>query len=377
MKDIKFNDLAAQWNIIEEVTMPKVQKFLQDGWYIGGSYVETFEKEFAEYTGSKHAIGTSNGSDGLKLAIEALDLRGRVNVILPANGFMADVFAVKYQVNAKYDITFIDNDEYFQIDVEKLEKHVRETRHFYNHIVILPVHLYGHPANMEKIMEIADHAKAYVIEDASQAQGAKCHGKMVGSWGDITVYSLYPGKNLGACGDAGIITTNSDHYRDRLMMLRNYGSPKKYHHDIDGWNHRLDPIQAIILSEKLKYLDKWNADRKPLAERYDRMLPERTWLTLPKTADYVDVNALHIYPILVTGGRDALMEHLEKNGVPTIIHYPIALEDCKCNEGVPSIPTYLNPSARRNQHRLLSLPMHPFLKEEQIDYICNVIKKFK
>lgn len=377
MKPIKFNDLSAQWNIIEDVTMPKVQQFLRDGYYIGGPYVESFEKEFAEYTGSKYAIGTSNGSDGLKLAIEALDLRGRVNVILPANGFMADVFAVKYQVNAEYHVTFIDNDEYFQMDVDKLKSHL-ESQHRGWSTVILPVHLYGHPSNMERISELARIHGAYLIEDASQAQGAKCHGKMVGSWGDITVYSLYPGKNLGACGDAGIITTNNEHYKDRLLMLRNYGSPKKYHHDIDGWNHRLDPIQAIILSEKLKFLDKWNDTRRAIASAYINGLRDVDPIELPKTADYVDMNVHHIFAILVEDAaiRHELMNYLENNGVPTIIHYPIALQDCKCNKDLLIAGPQTNPSAQKNQHRLLSLPIHPFISLEQVDHICNVIKSY-
>lgn len=377
MKPIKFNDLSAQWDVIDSITMPKVQEFLRNGYYIGGPHVEAFENEFAAYTGSKYAIGTSNGSDGLKLAIEALDLKGNTNVIVPANGFMADVFAAKYQ-KGYFQITFIDHDEYFQMDVDKLEKHVESTRGSFNNTVILPVHLYGHPANMERIADIANRKKAYLIEDASQAQGAMCNGKMVGSWGDITVYSLYPGKNLGACGDAGIMTTNNEFYKDRLMMLRNYGSPKKYHHDIDGWNHRLDPIQAIILSEKLKYLDKWNEIRSTIASAYLDNLKDVSAIELPKTAEYVTVNAHHIFAILVEDAtiRHELIGYLEDNGVPTIIHYPIALQDCKCNKDLWGVKWQVNPLAQRNQNRLLSLPMHPFMQLEQVDYICNVIKSF-
>jgi len=379
MKPIKFNDLSAQWSIIEPEVMPKVQQFLRDGHYIGGPYVEAFEKEFAEYTGSKYAIGTSNGSDGLKLAIEALDIEGDINVIVPANGFMADVFAAKYQKRGKYTITFVDHDENFQMDVDLLEKHVDSVRNKFHHIVILPVHLYGHPANMPRIMEIAERAKAHVIEDASQAQGAYCYGKMVGSWGDIAVYSLYPGKNLGACGDAGIITTNSEFYKNRLMMLRNYGSPKKYHHDIDGLNHRLDPLQAIILSEKLKHLDEWNFARLEVAKEYLRLLSGVNGIELPKTASHVNINAYHIFPILLDNYlvRSTLIKHLEEKGIPTIIHYPIALQSCKCNQdlihGDNSSTSF---TTSMNQFRLLSLPIHPFMEKDQIEYVCNTTKEF-
>lgn len=387
MNPIKFNDLSAQWDTIEKETMPKVQQFLRDGQYIGGPYVEAFEKEFAEYTGSKYAIGTSNGSDGLKLAIEALDLRGNVNVILPANGFMADVFAAKYQVNASYTVTFIDNDEYFQMDVDKLKAHLEGQFRGWSTIII-PVHLYGHPSNMERIYELARMHSAHLIEDASQAQGAKCHGKMVGSWGDMTVYSLYPSKNLGACGDAGIITTNSEGLKNRLMMLRNYGSPKKYHHDIDGWNHRLDPIQAIILSAKLPHLDAWNARRREIHDMYQAKLehldvwgarnlehhsdPTRR-VFLPKTAPYASENVHHIFPILCYR-RDDLMKFLEIKGIPTIIHYPIALEKCLCNEGMHI--EYQNINALRNAYMLLSLPIHPFMEHDEVEYVCASINEF-
>lgn len=387
--NIKFNDLSAQWAAISEETMPKIKEFLEEGQYIGGKHVETFEAEFAAYTGSKYAIGTSNGSDGLKLAIEALDLRGRVNVILPANGFMADVFAAKYQVNAEYVVTFIDNDKFFQMDVNKLEEHLnRSERTQFNATIILPVHLYGHPSNMDQISNLTQTYDCYLIEDASQAQGAKCNGKMVGSWGDITVYSLYPGKNLGAAGDAGVITTNNEVLRDRLLMLRNYGSPQKYHHDIDGWNHRLDPIQAIILSAKLPYLDAWNARRREIHDMYQAKLEHLdVWgarnleyhsdptckIFLPQTAPYASENVHHIFPILCYR-RDGLMKFLETKGIPTIIHYPIALEKCVCNDGMKI--EYNNSNALCNADLLLSLPIHPFMKQEEVEYVCASIKDF-
>jgi dTDP-4-amino-4,6-dideoxygalactose transaminase len=373
LKTVKFNDLSAQWEAIEKTAMPKIEAFLKGGFYIGGEHVESFEKKFAAYTGSEFAIGTSNGSDGLKLAVEALNLYGRVNVILPANGFMADVFAVKYQINAKYDITFIDNDVYYQIDPKLIREHLEKKRHEYDFVIILPVHLYGHPADMQVISNLAKEFKCHIIEDASQAQGASCYGKMVGSWGDITVYSLYPGKNLGACGDAGIITTNSEYYKERLMMLRNYGSPKKYHHDIDGWNHRLDPIQAIILEEKLQYLEKWNSLRWIHHTKYIENLAGIEFIHLPKRADYVKFNAHHVFPILAAK-RDGLMDHLEENGITTIIHYPIALEKCKCNENMKI--EYVNTNAIEYARHLLSLPMHPFLKEEEITYVCDTVRSY-
>jgi dTDP-4-amino-4,6-dideoxygalactose transaminase len=387
MRTVKFNDLSAQWASISNETMPKIKEFLEEGYYIGGKHVEAFEAEFAAYTGSKCAIGTSNGSDGLKLAIEALNLRGRVDVILPANGFMADVFAAKYQVNAEYKVTFIDNDEYFQMDVDKLKAHLQGQNRGWS-TIILPVHLYGHPSNMDQIHELARMHGAYLIEDASQAQGAKCNGKMVGSWGDITVYSLYPGKNLGAAGDAGVITTNNETLRDRLFMLRNYGSPQKYHHDIDGWNHRLDPIQAIILSAKLPHLDAWNARRREIHDMYQAKLEHlNVWsvhnlenhsdptrkLFLPKTAPYASENVHHIFPILCYK-RDELMKFLETKGIPTIIHYPIALEKCLCNDGMKI--DYKNSNALRNADMLLSLPIHPFMENDEVEYVCASINEF-
>jgi len=371
---VKFNDLSAQWSTISQETMPKIKEFLEEGYYIGGKHVEAFEAEFGAYTGSKYAIGTSNGSDGLKLAIEALDLCGKVNVVLPANGFMADVFAAKYQVNAEYTVTFIDNDEFFQMDVKKLEDHLnRPERSQFNATIILPVHLYGHPSDMEQISRLASTYDCYLIEDASQAQGAKCNGKMVGSWGDITVYSLYPGKNLGAAGDAGVLTTNNEGLKNRLLMLRNYGSPQKYHHDIDGWNHRLDPIQAIILSAKLKHLDTWNAHRRTIHNMYQAKLARQGCIILPKTAAYASENVHHIFPILCYE-RTMLIKFLEERGIPTIIHYPIALEKCGCNEGMPI--EYSNINALRNADMLLSLPIHPFIQHDEVEHVCASINEF-
>ena len=372
MKPILFNDLASQWQEIKDEAQPKLIKFLEDGYYIGGPYLEKFEDEFAEYTGRRYAIGISNGTDGLRLAIEALDLSGKVNVIIQANGYVADIMAVKYQINADYKITLIDNNEYFQIDTDKLEYHLSQNSNQYDHIIIIPIHLYGHPSDMSRISECALKYDCYIIEDASQSHGAHCYGKMIGSASDITVYSLYPGKNLGAFGDAGIITTDDEKLAKILIKIRNYGSIIKYHNEINGMNCRLDPLQCIFLSEKLKLLEKWNSDRINIAEKYKKKLIGIKQVELPRVAAHAK-HVYHLYTILCESRND-LLEFLNQNHIPCLIHYPIPLEKLDCNKDL--IIEYKNNNALNYADRLISLPMHPYLTDDQVDFVCEKIKQF-
>ena len=371
---LKFNDLGAQWNCIKEEALPRITDLLERGWYIGGPEVERFENNFANYTDTKHAVGVSNGTDALKLCIQVLELHGCVDVIMPANTYIADPLSVWHQCNpkCKYNITLIDCDEYYQIDHLLLKSYLSaRCSDVFDHTIILPVHLYGHPVNMECVMKTAEQYNCFVIEDASQAHGAVCNGVMVGRFGHMCAYSLYPGKNLGAAGDAGIITTNDDTYCDKLKALRNYGSYVKYHNDLHGWNNRLDPLQAVILDEKLKHLDSWNEHRNHHAKDYAHLLKHNTAVILPKTAKYVDKNVYHIYTIRVKE-RDKLQKFLSDNNIPTVIHYPVPLQKSK-------IFNYLdtgNDKTVEYADQLLSLPMHPFMTSMEVQYICDTINKF-
>lgn len=363
MRQILFNDLSSQWDQVKSDVMPKVEKFLSDGMYLGGPEVEKFESDFEIYTGAKHAVGVSNGSDGLRLALEALNISGRVNVIIPANTFVADALAVKYQRGWEYDITYIDPDEYFQMDVDLLAAYLSERVIPYDHTVVIAVHLYGHAMDIGSLRKLKEQHSLFVIEDASQSHGATSNDGAMGSLGEMTVYSLYPGKNLGAVGDAGVITTNSDEYAERLRMLRNYGSRKKYFHEIDGWNNRLDSIQAIVLSGKLPYLDRWNEARRVVAQLYlSSKLSHVEQIKLPRTAPYCTSNSYHVFPLLALEKRDELMEYLAERSIPTIIHYPFPLFD--------------SPVASLYSKQLLSIPIHPFMSEVQVEYIAQNISNF-
>ena len=379
---IKFNDLAAQWNDIKTEAQPELLEFFDSGWYIGGPHVDQFEEDFAEYIGTNYAIGVSNGTDALKLCIQVLDLKGNVEVIMPANGYIADPLSVWYQTSksATYAITLIDCNDQYQMDIDKLEEHFTSRYHehgpnVYDHTIIMPIHLYGHPVDMKHLMKLADTYSCHVIEDASQAHGATCYNKKVGTYGHLTAYSLYPGKNLGAIGDAGIITTNIPEYAHKLKALRNYGSYVKYHHDHYGWNHRLDPLQAIILGKKLLFLDAWNISRRTFARIYDELLKDVQEVT-PITNAYFAENVYHIYPIRVAAShRDTLMEFLEGHGVPTIIHYPIPIQKTKIFEFLPYTDDS-NPNTIKYADELVSLPIHPYLKKEEIIHITDKIKQY-
>lgn len=369
--NIKFNDLTKQWHEIKEEVMPELDSFFESSAYICGPYLERFEKEFSEWTGRKYSVGVSNGTDGLKLAIQSFNFYdGKTDVIMPANTFIADPFAVSHQVKGDYHITLIDHDDYYQMDLQLLEEYLSSNRERYDNCIVIPVHLYGHPTNMKKLNEITSKYNCKIIEDASQAHGAITNGEMVGKYADMTVYSLYPGKNLGAIGDAGIVTTDNEEYKNRLVSLRNYGSPQKYHHDDIGWNHRMDPIQAVILSAKLKHLDKWNKMKQPIAKKYNELLSDI--VITPKIDNHVDLHVYHIYCIVVED-RENLQKFLSSKGIQNGIHYPIPIKDTPPYSYLANEKT---PNTQYNSDKILSLPMHPWIQETEIEYVCSSIKQY-
>jgi len=369
--NIKFNDLTKQWHEIKEEVMPELDSFFESSAYICGPYLERFEKQFSEWTGRKYSIGVSNGTDGLKLAIQSFNFyAGKTDVIMPANTFIADPFAVSHQVKGDYHITLIDHDDYYQMDLQLLEEYLSSNRERYDNCIVIPVHLYGHPTNMKKLNEITSKYNCKIIEDASQAHGAITNGEMVGKYADMTVYSLYPGKNLGAIGDAGIVTTDNEEYKNRLVSLRNYGSPQKYHHDDIGWNHRMDPIQAVILSAKLKHLDKWNKMKQPIAKKYNELLSDI--VITPKIDNHVDLHVYHIYCIVVED-RENLQKFLSSKGIQNGIHYPIPIKDTPPYSYLANEKT---PNTQYNSDKILSLPMHPWIQETEIEYVCSSIKQY-
>jgi len=370
--NIKFNDLSKQWDIIKEDVSPKLEELFKKSDFIGGKAIDEFEKNFAKFCNTKYAVGVSNGTDALKISLAALDIESPCGVIIPANTFIATTLAITYLSNIKYEIILIDCDQYYQIDVVSLESYLKKYRKNWKSCVIIPVHLYGHPADMKRILEIAEEFNCFILEDASQAHGSVVLNKKVGGLGDISAFSLYPGKNLGAAGDAGIITTNIEELFNKVKALRNYGSFKKYHYEYRGWNNRLDTIQAIILDSKLKYLDKWNNMRIDVANGYNSLLNDNEIIITPKSAPYIDKQIYHIYAIRVKD-RDNFQKHLSDHGIPTIIHYPIPIQKTK---PFKHLDCFDNKNTLQFANELISLPIYPFLNDEELEYIAKTINNY-
>jgi len=309
-------DLAAQFAAIRAEVEPRVAEIMARGDFILGRAVGEFEAEFARYCGCSRAVGLASGLDALKLAMRAMDIGPGDEVITAANSFIATALAVS-SVGATPVLVDCDA-SMFTIDVRKIEAAVTpRTR------AILPVHLYGQPAEMDPILDLARRRGIDVIEDAAQAHGARYRGRVCGSMGRAAAFSFYPGKNLGAYGDGGAATTNDVALADRMATLRNYGSRVKYRHEELGENSRLDTIQAAVLSVKLAHLDAWNAARRRLAAAYSSGLSGVGDLILPVVPSHMEP-AWHLY-VVRTARRDALLAHLQGRGIGALIHYPVPI----------------------------------------------------
>jgi dTDP-4-amino-4,6-dideoxygalactose transaminase len=362
MDKIKFLDLNKEYEKIKTEIDQAIKRVLDSGWYILGKEVEQFEQEFSEYLGTKYGIGVNSGSDALFLAVKALGIGEGDEVITVSHTFISTVDAVARN-GAKPVFVDVEPDTYC-IDVSKIEQVITDKTR-----AILPVHLYGHPANMDPIMEIAEKHDLSVIEDACQAHGAEYKSKKAGSIGAVGCFSFYPVKNLGAYGDGGIVVTSDEELAEKLRMSRNYGQPQKYYHDFVGVNSRLDEIQAAILRVKLKYLDEWNERRRKIAKLYNERL-ESLGVIIPAEKKY----ARHVYHLYVIRrkDRDKLQQYLQKKGIQTQIHYPIPVHKQKAyseSGGDTSLAI-----TEKVCNEVLSLPIHPWLKEEEIVKICGLIK---
>lgn len=335
--------------------------------FVKGSYLQKFEYDFAKFIAVKQAIGVASGTDALQLCLMALDIKPNDEVILPVNTFVATAYAVLY-VGAKP--IFIDTDpKTYNFDVTLLEaKITKKTR------AIIPVHLYGQPAEMHEVLSIAKKYNLAVLEDASQAHGSYYKNKRVGSLGTLAAFSLYPSKNFGACGDGGIITTNSSKLANRLLSLREYGGVSKYFYKEVGLNSRLDALQAAILSIKLQYLDSWNKKRQKVAsyytEKINREVPSiiTPW-NLPLTT-----HVYYTYTIRVQR-RDELMRYLDSFGIQTGIYYPFLLHQQKSLSNLGYKQGDF-PVAESINKEILSLPIFPELTKTQQDYIIDAIVRF-
>ena len=382
---IPFVDLKAQYESIKDEIDAAIADVISNTAFIGGPFVKSFETAFAEFCGLKHCIGVGNGTDALFIALKALGIGEGDEVITAANSFIATSEAIT-MAGAK--VVFVDiNPETYNMDTAKLREFLEQKcfpdkstiqpfNHSTNRLIkaIIPVHLYGQPADMDPILEIAKKYNLFVVEDAAQAHGADYKGRRIGSIGDMACFSFYPGKNLGAYGDAGAIVTNDDQLAIKARMLANHGRVEKYNHEVEGFNSRLDGLQAAILETKLRHLPDWTENRRKNAYLYNEYL-KNTDLITPVEIDDVK-SVYHLYVVRVkNGNRQKLQEHLKSNGISTGIHYPIALPNLKAYE-------YLNyskndfPKATEASHEILSLPMFPELEESQIEYIAQKIREF-
>ena len=361
---IKFDALKRQYEAVKDDIDKAVAEVFMSGKYILGNNVKYFEEEFAKYCDAKYSVGISSGTAALYLSLLACDVGEGDEVITVANTYIATVFAISY-TGARPVLVDVDP-EYYTIDVTQVKKAITSRTK-----AIIPVHLYGQCANMDEILDVAGKNKIKVIEDASQAHGALYKRKKAGSMGDIGCFSFYPVKNLGAHGDGGAITTNNKELYERIGMLRYMGQKTKYTNLVIGFQERLDEVQAAILRVKLKSLSEWNKRRKKLAALYNELLTDMS-LVHPVVADGND-HVFHIYAVRVED-QDAFRMKLEKHGIETQIHYPKAVHQQPAYKslgyGDGSFPV-----TEALARELVSLPMHPFLCEDEVRYIANIIKK--
>jgi dTDP-4-amino-4,6-dideoxygalactose transaminase len=366
---VPFLDLTRQFRRIEGEILSAQKRVLEKGCFVLGEEVSSFEEEFAGYCGVRYGIGVGSGTDALFLALKAANIGKGDEVITVSHSFIATAIAIS-QTGAKP--IFVDIDpEFYTMDPNALEDFLKKRKRR-RVKAILPVHLYGHPAEMDAIMDIANRYHLTVIEDACQAHGAEYQGRKTGSFGCMACFSFYPTKNLGAYGDGGMVVTNDKRYDERMRLLRRYGEKRKYEHVLKGWNSRLDEMQAAILRVKLKYLDQWNGERRKKALMYKRMF-EGTEMRCPSEKE----QARHVYHLFVirTKKRTALREFLKEKGIETLIHYPVPIHLQKAYAELGYRRGVL-PVTEKVAHEVLSLPFYPELSSEEMGAVQEQLRKF-
>jgi len=362
MMKVPFLDFEGLHGPIREELINAFKEVLDSNWFVMGNQLELFEKEYAEWNNVRHCIGVSNGLDALILSLRALDIGPRDEVIVPSNTYIATALAVSHVgatpvfVEPRIETANI-NPDLIEASITKRTK------------AIMPVHLYGQACEMEAIMDIANKHNLFVIEDNAQAHGATYNGKKTGSWGHINATSFYPGKNLGALGDGGAITTDSDELALKVSVLRNYGSQEKYKNEVLGYNNRLDELQAAFLRVKLKKLDEWTEERNGIAEAYTNGLKDVSGIEMFNLADGA-TSAYHLF-VIKTSNRGLLQTKLNGAGISTLIHYPIPPHMQKCYEGLLNNQVEL-PLAESLASNVLSLPLFVGMKADLINEVVRV-----
>ncbi|MEK4529089.1 DegT/DnrJ/EryC1/StrS family aminotransferase [Paenibacillus sp. FSL H8-0104] len=349
----------------EKALLDGVHKVLHSGWYILGSNVKAFENEFAEYCGTQYCVGVANGLDALELIIYGYDIGPGDEVIVPSNTYIASILSIS--ANGAIPVLVEPDLLTFNLDPAKIEAHITPKTK-----AILVVHLYGQSCDMNPINEIANRHNLRVIEDCAQAHGALYDGKRVGNLGDAAAFSFYPGKNLGALGDGGAITTNDEGLYNRLMALRNYGSHKKYENLYKGYNSRLDELQAPILSEKLKWLEQDNERRREIAAYYsDHIINSE--VILPTVQHATESHVWHLFVVRVKE-RNHFMEHMNRNGVQAMIHYPIPPHK---QEAYKEWSDLVYPVSEQIHAEVVSLPISPVMDMEEVVRVVEVVNEYR
>ena len=362
--NVPFIDFSEQYNEIKDEIFTGLEEVFKKGNYILGQPEKDFESEFASYCGAAYGVGVNSGTDALHMAMRAIGVGPQDEVIVPAFTFIATVLAVSY-TGAKPVMVDVQDSTY-NMDPKKFEESITK-----NTKAVIVVHLYGQPADMDEILSIAKKHNIAVVEDACQAHGTSYKGKKVGSIGDLGCFSFYPTKSLGAFGDGGMVTTDNKEIYEKILMLRDYGRTDRYNHAFKGYNTRLDTVQAVILSAKLKRLDSWNSMRAKMADLYIKLLDDKKEIIVPVTKE----DRIHIYQTFVVRvpNRDKILDAMKEKGVGVLIHYPIPLhlqeayKDLGYKNGDFSISEEVGNS-------ILSLPMFPHISEEQVKYVATTLK---
>lgn len=365
MEAINCLDLRGQHQQIKKEIFEAFEKVYEKTAFSGGPFVEEFEKGFAPYVGSNFAIGVANGTIALHLAMLTLGIGAGDEVIIPANTFIATAWGVSH---AGATPVFVDCDaDSWEIDASKIEAAITPRTK-----AVIGVHLYGQPFDVDAVKAICDKHKIFLIEDAAQAQGTRYKGKTVGVFGEMACYSFYPGKNLGACGEAGGLTTNSEVYKNKLFSLRNHGSTVRYYHDEIGYNYRMGGLEGASLSIKLKYLEGWNNRRREIAKRYQSEITN-TKIKMQAKPEWSD-GIYHLF-VVTTENKEALVKHMADNGINAAYHYPVPchLQKAYVHLGYKAGSM---PNSEYLAAHCVSLPMYAELTNEQVEKVITVMNKF-
>lgn len=361
---VPFMDLNHQWQFVREDVLNSFEDIFSKSAFCLGPYVENFEFQVRKFLGAKHAIGVNSGTSAIHLAVKALGLRCGDKVLVPSHTFVGTIWGLIYEgiipvfCDVSENCGTIDVDTLAEMDTKKVR-------------AIIAVHLYGQPANMTKINEFAKDKNLFVIEDVAQAFGANIDNQMLGTLGDVGCFSFYPGKNLGAAGEAGLVITNSENLAQKINCLRNHGQSQRYVHDEVGFNYRMDGLQAAVLSAKLPYIKSWNDDRRKIAERYSNELATLP-ITLP--SKIAQDHVWHLF-VIRSKQRDQLKKHLEMHSVSTGLHYPIPLHQQNIVQGFVTEPLIL-PNTETWATQCLSLPIFPGMTRYQVQKVVQVVKDF-